>query len=357
MDGLSKHWALAAERIWGQMKEGHAGDWGMDIDGWDWVPGVGVISALEYARATGQQETFEELRLWEARNRAKAGNAKVINAVAPYAIYPELYRRTKEEHYRAEAAKTARWLVASAPRTREGAFEHTVTENAAFAEQAWADTVFMAALFLARTAALLGDAALAREAHEQTLLHLRLLEDPASGVLFHGWNCASGDHMSGARWTRANAWIAAGVPLILRETSTLVPVPDELTARYVRLMEGLLRFQRDDGLWSTVMDRPDFYGETSGSAGIAYGLLKAVEGGWLAPEARYRHAADRALTAIASFIGEDGIVGGVSGGTPVMESVEAYGRIPVYPTLYGQGLVLMLLAQRMETDAREAGEP
>ncbi|MFD0670795.1 glycoside hydrolase family 105 protein [Cohnella sp. GCM10027633] len=353
---MSGQLAIAAEKVWNQMKEGHAGDWGMDIEQWDWVPGVGVIAALEYAQAAeGGFEVLSFLQEWVGRNRGKAGGAPVINAIAPYAIYPALYRETQDAAYRESAAATAEWLTKLAPRTREGAFEHTVTENVQFAEQVWADTVFMAALFLARAATMLGDAALAKEANEQTLLHMRLLEDPASGVLFHGWNCETGDHMSAARWTRANAWNAAGVPLILQETSKLVEVPAELIERYARLMDGLVGYQQEDGLWSTVLDRPDFYREVSGSAGIAYGLLKAIEGGWLADDARYGEAARRAVEAVLPYIGEDGIVDGVSGGTPVMESIEAYNEIPVYPTLYGQGLVLMLLSQAMRR-ADEGGD-
>ncbi|RIE05141.1 glycosyl hydrolase [Cohnella faecalis] len=337
------------------MTKDHAGEWGMDIDQWDWVPGVGVIATLEYGEAVGRPEAMSYLERWIARNKEKAGQAKVINAIAPFAIFPALYRLTGDESYREEAVRAAEWLVSEAPRTREEAFEHTVTENVAFAEQVWADTVFMAVLFLARTAAMVGDEVYAKEAQRQVLIHLRLLEDTDSGVLFHGWNCGSRDHMSAARWTRANAWIAAGVPLILKETEPLIPAPGELRERYARLMEALVRFQQDDGLWSTVMDRPNYYRETSGSAGIAYGLLKAMDGGLIPYERRFKEAADRALQAISPFIADDGTVGGVSGGTPVMESVEAYDRVPIYPTLYGQGLVLMLLAEsiRQEGDERD----
>lgn len=326
----------------------------MDLNQWDWVPGVGLIALLEYGLELGHADTLSELQRWTASNWDKAAGAAVINAVAPYAIFPALYRQTGDERYLAETERMADWLVEAAPRTREDAFEHTVTENVEFAEQVWADTVFMAGLFLARAAALLGRADYAAEAQRQTLLHLRLLADEESGVLYHGWNCVAGHHMSAVRWARANAWIAAGVPMIVLETEALAPVPQELKERYVRLMDGLLRYQQEDGLWSTVLDRPDFYRETSGSAGIGYGLLKALETGLLPDEARYRHAAERALTAVLAQVGADGIVGGVSGGTPVLADEEAYGRVPLYPTQYGQGLALMLLSQRLkEEDADE----
>ncbi|WP_245809752.1 MULTISPECIES: glycoside hydrolase family 88/105 protein [Cohnella] len=336
-----------ALRVRQQMIRDHAGEWGMDIHQWDWVPGVGVIAMLEHSESDRQPEAMAYLRDWVEKNKEKASRAPVVNAVAPYAVFPALYREYGAEWYRDEAVRVAEWLVAAAPRTREGAFEHTVTENAAFPEQVWADTVFMAVLFLARTASLARRPDFAEEAQRQVLLHLRLLEDEDSGVLFHGWNCGTADHMSAARWTRANAWVAAGVPLILKEIEPLVAVSAELKTRYGRLMEGLVRFQREDGLWSTVMDRPDFYRETSGSAGIGYGLWKAMDAGLIEANDRYRTSAERTLKAVMAQIDESGIVRGVSGGTPVMPSIEAYNEIPTYPTLYGQGLALMLLSEAM----------
>ena len=128
----------------------------------------------------------------------------------------------------------------------------------------------------------------------------------------------------------------------------MTPLPAELGERYNRLIAGLLSFQQPDGLWSTVMDRPDFYREISGSAGIGYGVWKAHEVGLLTGnKAEDDEASERALQAVLRHITEDGVVEGVSGGTPVMESIEAYNRIPIYPAQYGQGLVLMLLSEAL----------
>lgn len=341
-----------AEKVWRQMVQDHSGNWGMDINHWDWVPGVGVIALLEYYEATRDEQVLDYLQQWVKRNEAKAKGKAVINSIAPFAIFPALYRLTEDVHFKEEAVRVAEWLLHEAPRTREEAFEHTVTENVAFSEQVWADTIFMAVLFLARTASLVGSRAYAEKALKQVLIHLRLLQDPQTGVLFHGWNCASGDHMSGARWTRANAWIAAGVPMIAAEIDGLVDIPQELRERYGRLMRGLLAYQQEDGLWSTVMDRPDFYREVSGSAGIAYGLLKAAELKLIPDEEEYAVGAEHAYRAIIPYITADGVVNGVSGGTPVMPTIEAYQNdVPTHPTLYGQGLVLMLLAKISQRSA------
>lgn len=337
---------VTAEQVYAYMNLGHKGNWGMDIHHWDWVPGIGVISILAYYERSQKKEVLDGLIEWTRQNIHKSESLKVINSIAPFAIFPELYRHTQDPFLMQSAGRIARWMLTEAPRTREGAFEHTVTENASFPEQVWADTIFMAVLFLARLARLTGEISYAKEAVNQLEIHLRLLQDPETGVLFHGWNCIAADHMSAARWTRANAWIAVGTPMILQELQGLVPVPGEITERYRTMMQGLIDFQQKDGLWATVMDQPGFYPETSGSAGIACGILKGIRLGLL--NGSMIDAAYRALEAIVPKVLSTGEVTGVSGGTPVMPSIEAYDQIPCYPTLYGQGLVLMLLAEFYE---------
>ncbi len=321
----------------------HSNNWGMDMQTWDWVPGVGVISMLSYYENTRKTEVLDELIQWARNNIQKSEKLRVINSMAPFAIFPALYQHTNDPTFLERAEHIGQWMLTEAPHTREGAFEHTVTENVSFPEQVWADTIFMAVLFLARLARLTGEVSYAIEAMNQLDIHLSLLQDTDTGVLFHGWNSIAQDHMSAARWTRANAWIAVGTPMIIEELQGLVTFSESTLVRYRTMMHGLIHFQQDDGLWSTVMDRPDFYPETSGSAGIACGILKAVRQGLL--ESSSQDAAYRALKAIVPKILPNGEVTGVSGGTPVMPSIEAYNEIPCHPTQYGQGLVLMLLSE------------
>lgn len=335
-----------ADQVYHYMQMDHTGNWGMDIQHWDWVPGVGVIAILSYFENTHHKDVLDDLIKWAHTNMPTKEQASVINAMAPFAIFPTLYEYTHDNLFLEESLRVGQWMLAEAPRTREGAFEHTVTENVSFPEQVWADTIFMAVLFLARLARVTGDHSYAFEAIKQLEIHLKLLEDPDTGVMFHGWNCIAQDHMSAARWTRANAWIAVGTPMIMHELDGIATLSEEAIERYRVMMQGLIDFQQSDGLWSTVLDRPDFYSETSGSAGIACGILKAIRLGIL--DISYQDSAQRALKAIVYKVLPNGEVSGVSGGTPVMPSIEAYNEIPCHPTLYGQGLVLMLLSEKMD---------
>ncbi|WP_199621388.1 glycoside hydrolase family 88/105 protein [Paenibacillus alkalitolerans] len=330
-----------ADRLVSYMLQDHTGDWGMDINQWDWTPGVGLISMQRYFEV--RQMNIDDLIEWVNRNKIKSQSVRVINSMAPYAIFPALYVKTGDCWYLETGRQICEWIIHEAPRTREGAFEHTVTEEAKFPEQVWADTIYMAGLLLARMGRLTQNKSYGQESLRQLLIHLRLLQDERTGVLFHGWDCGSGHHMSAARWTRANAWIVLATPLIVEELRDLLPIPSEIMERYIRMLEGLLSFQAEDGLWPTVMDRPDFYHEVSGSAGIAAGFKRSAKLGWVGNG--FSNAADRTLQALFGQIGSKGEVLNVSSGTPVMPTIEDYNRIPIRPTLYGQGLALMLICE------------
>ena len=137
-----------------------------------------------------------------------------------------------------------------------------------------------------------------------------------------------------------------GTPLILAEISEMISIPSEITQRYQRLIAGLQKYQASNGLWHTVIDHPEFYQETWGSAGIACGILKSIRQGILASS--YMPTVEKTLDGVMQEIDADGAVISVSGGTPIMNTVEEYNKLSCYPTLYGQGLTLMLLAEYLQ---------
>ena len=53
---------------------------------------------------------------------------------------------------------------------------------------------------------LLKDEQLIDDALNQYYWHIKYLQDPESGLYYHGYNNITGDHMSGIKWGRANAW-------------------------------------------------------------------------------------------------------------------------------------------------------
>jgi len=342
-----------ASKVYEYMKRGNAGlnretasevdhdpaSWGMDINDWDWNAGVGMTAISDYYEKTQNPAILQFITDWVAANKHQCAKKDHVNYLAPLAIYPEMYLRTQDPYYRDTAVEYADWVVANAARSKDGVFFH----GAVVSEEIWADTVFMALVFLSRTARLTGNTTIADQVIRQLLSHLQLLQDEKTGVLYHGYHCIGNHHMSGALWTRGNSWVVIGAPIILETLSDMVEVPEEIADRYGRLVQGLLNYQAENGLWHTVMDRPDFYQETSGSAGVAGGILKAVRIRLL--EEDKRRYALKAMEGVIGQINAEGAVEGVSGGTPIMPSIDAYGQLTRYPTLYGQGLTLLMLSE------------
>lgn len=313
--------------------------WGLDINQWDWNPGVGVNSIAAYYDASRDPAALDFLVSWVRKNRHLARKFQHVNVMTPFGIFPDMARWTGDPYFLDTALDYGDWIVKNSVRTSTGAFQH----GGNLTEEIWADTIFMIVLFLSRLARLTENQALAQEAARQLLLHLQYLQDPESGVLFHGYFCDEKSHKSSARWTRGNGWITLGTPLLLAEIKGLLDVPAELTERYQRLAAGLAKYQAPNGLWHTVMDQPTFYQETSGSAGIACGLLKSVHQGML--DSSYLPVVEKAIGGVLSTLTPEGMITGVSGGTPIMHTIEEYNRLTRYPTLYGQGLSLMLLSE------------
>ena len=58
-------------------------------------------------------------------------------------------------------------------------------------------------------------------------------------------------------------------------------------------------------------------------------------------------AAQKALAGVIAQVGEDGIVDGVSYGTPMGHTKDFYRTIPIEATAYGQGLTFLMLTEVM----------
>ncbi|WP_302387137.1 glycoside hydrolase family 88/105 protein [Ruthenibacterium lactatiformans] len=319
-----------------------------DMDIWDWSQGVALYGIWKYYRLTGERRYLEYLTQWfdTKLNRPIVHN---INTMAPLLTLCFLYEETGREEYRDYCESCAEWLLDGLPKTEMGGFQH-VTIDSDNNQQLWADTVFMAVLFMGKIASITGDERYAGECKKQFMLHIHYLSDKKTGLWCHGWSFERMDNYAGAFWARGNCWFtiaAAELPglLELEEWES-----DLILDAYRAQAAALCRYQSPDGLWHTLVDREDSYLEVSGSSGFAYGLLKGVRAGLL--PASCRDAALRAAQAVRAHIGPDGLVGQVSYGTIVADTLEYYKNVPLRPTGYGQNLALMMQVELLVWDAQ-----
>ena len=312
----------------------------MRFETWDWDSGVAMYGLMKAWEATGDQRYFDFVKAW-VDGFIVRGLPPIThpNQATPGLATLMLYEATGEEKYIAAARQMASYLLHHAPRNAEGALYH-------YEDQLWVDTLFVTVPFLARFSRDTGDPRYAEEAVQQFLLHAQRLQDPGTGLFYHGWDESDDSHMSAAFWERGNGWALAAGAELLDLLPADHPARPQVRDILVRQVEGLLPLQDPSGLWHTVVDRPDFYLETSGAAAIGYGLFRGLDQGWLDP-ARVNQAAQLVRHGVEAKVAWDGTVLGVSSGTGVAPTVEDYNRIPhgsIQP--WGQGLAMLLLSQR-----------
>lgn len=312
---------------------------------WDWPSGVGMYGMFRAWKAAGDPRYLAFLKSWVDAKLPEADLRRNVNVTAPMLTVMELHKATGEVAYLTACRQAADWLILEAPRTREGGLEHTVSDRGvSFREQMWADTLFMACIFLARMGEWTKEPAYSEEAAKQLRIHAKHLRDERTGLFYHAWNGERRDWMSGALWGRANAWMIAGGMEMLELLPENFEGRGELAALFLRHADALQSVQRENGMFGTLLDHRDSYDEASATAGIAYGLKRGIRSGLL-PD-RLEAAAVKAERAVMDRINERGELEQVSHGTDVKRDLEDYKKVPIVPAFWGQGLALLLLSER-----------
>lgn len=307
---------------------------------WDWPCGVAYYGVSQAYEVTKNPEYLDMLVKWADEYIELGLPAFTVNTCAMGHTMITLYEATGDEKYWDIAMRKVDYLRNHALRFGDHVLQHTVSVNNDFPEQAWADTLFMAAFFLLRVGIKLKDDEIIEDALNQYYWHIRYLQDPATSLWYHGYNNIDRGHMSGFYWGRANAWAAYTMSQVGRRLPQcyLYPKYMDVDCSLRDQLSALKLLQTEDGLWRTILDDPESYEEVSASCGIAAAM---VENG----NPLHTKYVNKALKGILANITEDGRVLNVSGGTAVMKDREGYRNVPrTWTQGWGQGLALALLA-------------
>ena len=338
---------------------------GMGLDRWFWGEGVVLLGMLRLADALGEPVPAFVTEFIDRH----AGDADIghVNDLAPGAACVRLLAETGDPRYARACERMLAWLDEHATRSPGGAIEH-------WPGGVWADTVFMAGVFLLHYGRLTARTGLLAEAGRQLLAHADLLRDPDTGLYAHG---SHRGETIWCFWGRANAWIAlAGVEFLeaagdlgagdleagdleagdleagdleagdlearAPEAAGGLEAAGSVRSLLERQLLALADLQPAHGVWDVLVDgQPENRGivETSAAAGIAAAMFRAAHLG-LAPD-RLRAAAWRALAGVHAYVAEDGTLTRTSAGTVLQLVPFGYSVIRddlIQP--WGQGLAL-----------------
>lgn len=197
----------------------------------------------------------------------------------------ELYKKTGTEKYRLAADRLMEQVKAQ-PRTWEGNFWH----KAIYPDQVWLDGIYMAQPFYALYVKNFGDGDFSDIVKQIKTVYLRM-RSKEKGLYFHGYDASKkafwADPETGCSqnfWLRSLGWFAVA----LADLADILPEGesrDELTGIFKELMEHMIEYaDPETGLYWQVPDqqgREGNYLETSGSAMMAYAMLKGARLGIL----------------------------------------------------------------------------
>jgi unsaturated rhamnogalacturonyl hydrolase len=245
----------------------------------------------------------------------------------------ELYLQTKEEKYLEMGMKYAdtQW---NAPAGQELTEDEKAWADKGYSWQTrlWMDDMFMITAIQAQAYRVTKDEKYINRAATEMVVYLDSLQ-LKNGLFYH----APSAHYC---WGRANGWMAVGMAELLRVLPENNQERPAIMAAYLKMMKTLKETQNEKGMWRQLVDDPELWEETSGSAMFTYAMIVGVKKGWLDAK-EYGEVARKGWIALCGYINEAGDVEAVCEGTMIENSRDHYvNRLALTGDLHGQAPVL-----------------
>ena len=279
--------------------------------GWNYIDGCMILALLETYRATGEKKYYDFADAF-IDHRVKDDGTITGYSVEEYNIDSvnagktlfALYEMNNKEKYR-KAIDLIYSQVTNQPRTAEGNFWH----KKIYPNQVWLDGLYMGQPFYMEYETKFNNKRNYSDIFAQFKNVVKYMRDGKTGLYYHGYDaskkmfwCDKETGLSQNFWLRALGWYS----MALLDTLDKCDPGEEYAAEYedlkktfVQLMDDMLKYQDESGMWyqlPALGGKEPNYLETSGSAIMAYSLLKGVRLGFL-PES-YRKYGIKAFQGI-----------------------------------------------------------
>jgi unsaturated rhamnogalacturonyl hydrolase len=207
----------------------------------------------------------------------------------------ELYIQTKDERY-------LRIGQGLADQQWENPTADGITREARY----WIDDMYMITALQVQAFRATGDKKFLDRAALTMVAYLDKLQQP-NGLFYHAPD-------SPFFWGRGNGWLAAGMTELLHSLPANHPQRARIVEGGRKMMASLLRFQGEDGMWRQLIDKPDFWPETSGTGMFTFAMISGVKDGWLDAKT-YGPAARKGWLGLITYINPDANIRDVCAGT------------------------------------------
>lgn len=169
------------------------------------------------------------------------------------------------------------WVREKAPRDKNGILHHVMN-----APEFWADSMYMLPPYLAA-------AGMKEAAAKQMTGYFDAMFDQDAGLLIHIANAETGIWTDPNHWATGNGWALMGYAMLLADPA--IPEREELLREYLLILEGMLPWQTEDGLFHDILDKADTFVDAAAPIMTAASIYRGVKDGWL--DRKYLAAAER----------------------------------------------------------------
>ena len=266
---------------------------------WNYIDGCMIKAVLEMYAITGVEkylkfaDDFIDYRVQEdgSIDGYDVNELNIDNINAGKTLF-ELYDLTGKEKYR-KAIDLIFSQVEQMPRTAAGSFWH----KKIYPYQVWLDGLYMCQPFYMEYERRFHNGKKYDDIYRQFRTVREHMRNTLNGLYYHACDfsreafwCDKVTGLSQCFWLRAIGWFAMAMLDTLDKAD-----PDyrdgapyaELKAQYVDLMDSMVRYRHESGMWYQVVNLGGMEGnylETSGSAIMAYSFLKGARLGFLPEE-------------------------------------------------------------------------
>ena len=165
----------------------------------------------------------------------------------------------------------------------------------------WLDGLYMILPFMAEYAAAYDEAELQLIADRLAWVSENMY-DSETGLFSHAIDLEKQAYNNnGQFWGRAIGWYAAALVDVMDHMPA--ETQKEMAAQLKKLVDGMLPYQTEDGMWRQFVNVESSVKETSVTALVGYAIMKAVNEGWL--EDTYAQYAEKAFVGICSYALDD----------------------------------------------------
>lgn len=284
-----------------------------------------------YRIAKSWQSSFKE---WKKYDQTLPG-AEILDLACSY----------NDDALRMQMLKFAQWLCES---PRHAVFYLTDDD---YRSKLWVDTIAFHAPFLSKLASEEKLENYYATALDFLLPNVAILRD-SSNLFCHTYDLYLGV-TNNVHWARGQGWAIWGL------YETWASLPDKIQKREIKnilaeTLNEVVKYQRDDGHWNTIVDDRNSGVETSLAPFYVAIACKAVESGIVDMHRHIKHI-EMAWKAILEVWQENGIYSGVSADT-LSGDAEYYRRIPIQersPWAEGPPIVAAEVYRRFASRNRE----